>query len=198
MRKYLILFMVLFNICSLDAQQEVVSDTMSYAHFDCNITQTKQKLDKHFFASTTPLYLRVNNVNYAYATLQLGKRKSKIYMYIQIQDKNVCIKKDKVVDILLKTGEIITFKNDFPLNCDGFFAKQLKKKEAEKLKLDDIDLIKVYTYEKNYELYVSQIQNVEIDHQLDCLSSYKIKKSDEVKLKKKDKKNKIQEEKVKP
>ena len=181
-----ILFIVLSGMFRVDAQEKSVTDSTdsSYASADCGIIQTKQKLDKKPFASTTPLHLRVNNSDYVYGTLQLGKRKNKVFMYIQILDKNVCVKKDKVLDVFFKTGEVVTYKNGFSLNCDGFFAKQLSKKEFEKLRLNDIDLIKLYTYKKNYELYVSEIQNIDIDNQLDCLSAYKIKKTDEVKIKK--------------
>jgi hypothetical protein len=175
----------LFGISSTKAQDQNVSDSLSFASFDCGIVQTKQKLSKKAFASTTPLHLRVNNSEYVYATLQLGKRKNKIFMYIQILDKNVCVKKDKILDVFFKTGEVVTYKNGFALNCDGFFAKQLSKKEFQKLRLNDIDMIKLYTYKKNYELYVSEVQNIDIDNQLDCLSAYKIKKTEEVKIKKK-------------
>ena len=41
------------------------------------------------------------------------------------------------------------------------------------------------TYKKNFEMYVSTIQNANIQQSLNCLLTYKIKKSDEVKLKKK-------------
>jgi hypothetical protein len=184
-----ILFIFLSGMFRVDAQEKAVTDSTdsSYASADCGIIQTKQKLYKKPFASTTPLHLRVNNSDYVYGTLQLGKRKNKVFMYIQILDKNVCVKKDKVLDVFFKTGEVVTYKNGFSLNCDGFFAKQLSKKEFEKLRLNDIDLIKLYTYKKNYELYVSEVQNIDIDNQLDCLSAYKIKKTDEVKIKKKKK-----------
>jgi len=187
MRTSYILFVLLVVLGknSLKAQENIVSDTLTFASFDCGIVQTKQKLNKKAFASTTPLYLRVNNSNYIYATLQLGKRKNKIFMYLQILDKNVCVKKDKVLDIFFKSGEVVTYKNRFALNCDGFFAKQLNKKEFQKLRLDDIDMIKLYTYNKNYELYITEIQNINMDNQLDCLYEYKIKKTEEVKIKKK-------------
>ncbi|WP_264744293.1 hypothetical protein [Chryseobacterium oryctis] len=161
------------------------------ASFDCEITQTKQKLDKQYFASTPMMHLRVDNVEYAYATLQFGKRKDKIFMYIQIADKNVCIKKEKVLDISFKSGEVITFKNDFALNCEGYFVKQLSKKDFLKLKDNEITQMKVYAYEKNYELYVSESQNYDIDNQLNCLAVYKVKKTDEIKIKntKKEEKN---------
>ena len=186
--KNVILF-CFFVVCSgcINAQNKE-ADSLEFAHFDCGITQTKQKLDKQFFASTAPIRLRVNNDEFTYTTFQFGKRKNKIYLYLKILEDNVCIKKDKNVDVYFKSGEVITLKNEYPLNCEAFFAKQLKKKELQKLKENEITLIKIYTYKKNYEMYVSEVQNQDIHHYIDCLSAYKVRKSDEVKLKKKDKK----------
>lgn len=183
----LLIFCLIYMALGMKAQK-VVSDS-AFAKFDCGIVQTKQKLKNQFFASTPPIRLRVNNDEYTYATLQLGKRKSRIFIYIQIFANNVCIKKDKNVDVYFKSGEIITLKNEYPLNCEGFFAKQLKKSEIKKLLENEITLIKVYTYHKNYEHYISDIQNHEINSQLNCLLAYKVKKTEEVKLKKQ-KKNK--------
>lgn len=183
MKIYKIIFLSLLFSVFFSKAQKASSDS-AYVSFDCEIVQTKQKLNKKFFASTAPLHLRANNEEYSYSTLQLGKRNNKIFMYIQILANNVCIKKDKNVDIYFKSGEVITLKNEYPLNCEGFFAKQLKKKELEKLKINEITLIKVYTYEKNYEYYVSDIDNYNIDNQIDCLTAYKVKKTDEVKIKK--------------
>lgn len=190
-----ILLFCFFIVCSgwINAQN-TATDSLEFAHFDCGIIQTRQKLDKQFFASTPPIQLRVNNEAFTYATFQLGKRKNKMYLYLRILADNVCIKKDKNVDIYFKSGEIITLKNEYPLNCESFFARQLKKKEVQKLKDNDITMIKIYTYKKNYELYVGEVQNQDTKHQLDCLLGYKVKKSDEVKIKKKDKRNKNQEE----
>lgn len=185
MRNHIVTLIVFFlGIFSAKSQGQPALDSLVFPSFDCGIVQTKQKLNNKPFASTPPLYLRVNNSDYVYATFQLGKRKNNVFLYLQILDKNVCVKKDKVLDIFFKSGEVITYKNGFSLNCDGFFAKQLNKKEFEKLRQNDIDLIKVYTYKQNYELYVSEVQNIDIDNQLDCLSAYKIRKTDEVKIKK--------------
>ena len=157
--KNVILF-CFFVVCSgwINAQNKE-ADSLEFAHFDCGITQTKQKLDKQFFASTAPIRLRVNNDEFTYTTFQFGKRKNKIYLYLKILEDNVCIKKDKNVDVYFKSGEVITLKNEYPLNCEAFFAKQLKKKELQKLKENEITLIKIYTYKKNYEMYVSEVQN---------------------------------------
>lgn len=185
MRNPIFIFIIfILGTLGVNAQEQAVVDSLSFASFDCGIVQNKQELDKKQFASTPPLHLRVNNSAYVYATLQFGKRKNNVFMYIQILDKNVCVKKDKVLNIFFKTGEVVTYENNFALNCDGFFAKQLSKKEYEKLRNNDIDLIKLYTYKQNYELYVTEVQNIDIDNQLDCLAAYKIKKTDEVKIKK--------------
>lgn len=180
-----------FLICSgwINAQNKK-ADSTEFAHFDCDITQTQQRLDKRFFASTPSVQLRVNNDEFTYTTIQFGKRKNRIYLYLKILADNVCIKKDKNVDVYFKSGEVITLKNEYPLNCEAFFAKQMKKKELQKLKDNEISLIKIYTYKKNYEMYVSEVQNQDIHHYIDCLSAYKIKKTDEVKLKNKDKRSK--------
>lgn len=188
---------ILFLGISLKAQKQT-TDSVDFAHFDCGITQTKQKLDKHFFASTPAIRLRVNNDEFTYTTFQFGKRKNKIYLYLKILEDNVCVKKDKNVDVYFKSGEVITLKNEYPLNCESFFARQLKKKELQKLKENEISLIKIYTYKKNYEMYVNEVQNQDIHHYIDCLSEYKVKKSDEVKIKKKDKRTRNQEESVNP
>ncbi|SDQ17020.1 hypothetical protein SAMN05421664_0859 [Chryseobacterium soldanellicola] len=177
----IILFCLLFSVF-LKAQK--LSSDSAFVSFDCGIVQNKQKLDREFFASTPPLQLRANNEELTYSTIQLGKRKNKIFLYLQIIAKNVCIKKDKNVDIYFKSGEIITLKNEYPLNCEGFFAKQLTKKELEKLRGNEITLIKVYTYKKNYEYYVSDTDNTNFDNQIDCLSAYGVKKTDQVKIKK--------------
>ena len=131
--------------------------------------------------------MRVNNEEFVYVTVQFGKRKNKLYLYLQILQDNICIKKEKNVDIQFKSGEVITLKNEYPINCESFFAKQLKKKEIEKLLQNEITQIKMYTYKKNFEMYVNTVHNAHIQQSLDCLLQYKIKKSDEVKLKKKDK-----------
>ena len=185
----LLFFNFLFWAVFFNAQNQSANST-EFAHFDCDITQTKQRLNKRFFASTPAVQLRVNNDEFTYTTIQFGKRKNKIYLYLKILADNVCIKKDKNVDVYFKSGEVITLKNEYPLNCEAFFAKQMKKKELQKLKDNEISLIKIYTYKKNYEMYVSEVQNQDIHHYIDCLSAYKIKKSDEVKLKNKDKRSK--------
>lgn len=186
MFKKLLFFNLLFWAILFNAQSKP-TDSTEFVPFDCGITQTKQRLDKRFFASTPPIELRVNNEELVYVTLQFGKRKNKLYLYLRILEGNICIKKEKNVDIQFKSGEVITLKNEYPINCESFFAKQLNKKEIEKLLQNEITQIKMYTYKKNFEMYVNTVHNASIQQSLDCLLQYKIKKSDEVKLKKKDK-----------
>lgn len=169
---------------SLFRAQSKPADSAAFVTFDCEITQTKQRLDKRFFASTPPIELRVNNEELVYVTLQFGKRKNKLYLYLRILEDNICIKKEKNVDIQFKSGEVITLKNEYPINCESFFAKQLRKKEIEKLLQNEVTQIKMYTYKKNFEIYVDTLHNAHIQQSLNCLLPYKIKKSDEVKVKK--------------
>lgn len=178
-----IIFLSLLFIIVLGNAQQKINDSVELSNFDCGIIQSKQKLDKHFFASTPSIQLRVNNEELTYTTFQLGKRKNKMYLYLKILKDNVCIKKDKNVDVYFKSGEITTLKNEYSLNCNSFFAKELKKKELQKLRENEITLIKIYTYKKNYEMYVNEVQNQNIHQGIDCLSGYKIQKSSEVKIK---------------
>lgn len=183
MRYWLLFYFLL--VAALFSAQKQMADSTQYAHFDCGIIQTKQKLDKLFFASAPAIQLRVNNDELVYTTFQLGKRKKNIYLYLKILANNICIKKDKNVDVYFRSGEIITLSNEYSLNCEALFARQLNKKEIRKIKENEIVLIKIYTYKKNYEMYINDIQNQDIHHYLDCLSEYKIKKSDAVKVKNK-------------
>lgn len=190
----ILFFSMLFWAIFINAQEKE-ADSTEFAHFDCGITQTKQKLDKRLFASTPPMQLRANNEDFIYTTFQFGKRKKRIFLYLEILKDNVCIKKEKNVDVYFKTGEIITLKNEYPLNCDSFFAAQLNKKELKKLYVNEITMIKIYTYKKNYEMYINDVQNHDIHLYIECLSEYKIKKDDEIKVKKrKEKRNRNQEQ----
>lgn len=179
-------FCILFSAVDFYAQNNA-SDSTEFAHFDCEITQTQQKLNRLFFASAPAIELRVNNEEQMYASFQLGKRKDKIYLYLKLLEDNICIKKDKNVDFHFKTGEIITLKNEYPINCDALFVKQLTKKEIKKLKENELTFLQIYTYKKNFEIYLNEVQNHDIHHYIDCLLGYKIKKTNEVKPEKNNK-----------
>ncbi|MEF9478738.1 hypothetical protein OWR28_14430 [Chryseobacterium sp. 1B4] len=98
-------------------------------------------------------------------------------MYIKILDKNVCIKKDQILDIQFANGETTSYKNDFHVNCDGVFVRKFDPEEMKKLDRGTMSVIKVYTYRKNYEFLLNHTQNYNIANQLHCLSAYKIKRS---------------------
>ena len=184
MKFHHLLFLNFLFWASFFHAQSKVADSIEFVSFDCGITQTKQRLDNRFFASTKPIELRVNNEELVYVTLQFGKRKNKLYLYLRILEDNICIKKEKNVDIQFKSGEVITLKNEYPINCESFFAKQFRKKEIQKLLQNEVTQIKMYTYNKNFEMYVNTLHNAHIQQSLNCLLQYKIKKSDEVKVKK--------------
>lgn len=184
--KHWLLYYFAFGATTGIHAQKQTADSTEYAHFDCAIMRTRQKPGAHSFASAPAIQLRVNNDEYVYTKFQLGKRKNKLYLYLKILADNVCIKKDENVDLHFRSGEIMTLANRYPLNCDALFVRQLKKKELRKIKENQIALIRIYTYKKNYEMYVSEIQNHEIHHSIDCLSEYKITKAEKTELNIKD------------
>lgn len=153
-------------------------DSAQFAHFDCGIIQTKQKLDHRFFASVSSIKLRIDNEEQMYASFQLGKRKNKIYLYLKLLGEDICINNDKNVDVYFKTGEVIVLKNEFPINCESLFARQLSKKELKKFKENEITQLQIYTYKKNYEIYLNEVHRQDILHYINCLSAYKIKKGE--------------------
>ncbi|MEC3874187.1 hypothetical protein [Chryseobacterium salviniae] len=181
MLKFCITFFCISFFAPSFHAQDKVADSAEFAHFDCEITQTKQKLDRRFFASVPAIRIRINNEEQMYASLHLGKRKNKMYLYLKLLADNICIKKDKNVDLHFKTGEILTLKNEYPINCESLFVKQLTKKELKKLRENELTFLQIYTYKKNYEMYLNDVQNQDIHQYIDCLSAYKIKKTNEVK-----------------
>ncbi|MBT2623745.1 hypothetical protein [Chryseobacterium sp. ISL-6] len=175
-KDYCSLFFILCGLSMFNAQNAVDSISKT-AQFDCKITQTKQKMHNKYFVSAPELRLRANNQSYVYALFQLGKRENKVFMYIRILDKNVCIKKDQILDIQCLNGKVVSYKNDFHVNCDGIFVKKFNAKEIKNLSQSEMSIIKIYTYQKNYEFLLSRTQNYNINNQLHCLSAYKIKQS---------------------
>ncbi|WP_066437319.1 hypothetical protein [Chryseobacterium sp. CCH4-E10] len=184
MLKFFAFFCILFFAVDFYAQ-DIALDSIEFAHFDCEITQTKQKLNRRFFASVPGIKFRINNEEQMYASFQFGKRKNKIFLYLKLLEDNICLKNDKNVDLHFKTGEIITLKNEYPINCQSLFVKQLTKKELKKLKENELTFLQIYTYKKNFEIYINEVQNQDIHHYIDCLSAYKIRKTNEMKPEKK-------------
>lgn len=170
---YFTLFVIFFGELFIHAQ--ALSDSVSKtAHFDCKISVHKEKLKSKALVTTPHLRLRANNEELVYALLQLGKRGRNIFMYIRIIDKNVCVKKDQILEIQYKSGEAVYYKNDYPVNCDGIFVREFDKKELKKIDDNEIAEIKIYTYQKNYEFLVSGTVNYDISNQIHCLAAHKL------------------------
>ncbi|WP_426478065.1 hypothetical protein ACP3T3_00860 [Chryseobacterium sp. CBSDS_008] len=173
-KTYWTFFFIGFGGLFLQAQV-VLDSALKTAQFDCKITQTKEKLGNKYFVSTQDLRLRAENEEFVYAIMELGKRVNSIFMYIRIIDKNVCIKKQQVVEIKYVSGETVSYKNDYPVNCDGIFVRKFNQKELKTINEKEMAVIKIYTYQKNYEFLISSTQNYNINNQIHCLAAYRIK-----------------------
>lgn len=175
------LFIFSFGIVSSKAHgQEIdslrlISKNPQKMYYDCEVLQDNRKLKGRRFASVPPMYLQANNEKLTYGVFQLGKRGGQIYLYVNILDDSVCLKDDKNMDIIFSTGKILTLRNRFPINCDGIFAKKLKLHEIQKILQNDIIQIKIYSYTKNYEFYVSPFQDGQLSRHIRCLQNYKMR-----------------------
>lgn len=168
-----ILLLIVLTIISnrVKAQNVNQTDTIS-----CPILQNELLLSGKRFASTTPILLRVFNEDYEYAVFQLGKRKSKIYLYFKIFTDNVCVKQKQPLELYFKNGDRYILKNSFAVNCDGTAALQLTRKDRKKLMTNDINSIKFFTLKKDYEFSPNASDNQNIKLYLHCLKLYKVKK----------------------
>lgn len=169
-----ILFLIgLFSISnSIKAQKVNPIDTLS-----CPISQNELLLSGKLFASAIPILLRVFNEDYEYAVFQLGKRKSKIYLYFKIFTDNVCVKQEQPLELYFKDGEMYVLKNAFKVNCDGTAALELTRRDIKKLMGHNINTIKFYTLKKDYEFSPSTEDNQNIKFYLHCLKLYKVRKN---------------------
>ena len=169
--KFLFLITFFSISCSIKAQKVNQIDTLS-----CPVSQNELLLSGKFFASATPILLRVFNEDYEYAVLQLGKRKNKMYLYFKIFTDNVCVKQKQPLELYFKSGEMYVLKNSFSVNCDGTAALQLTRRDIKKLMGNNINTIKFYTLKKDYEFSPNANDNLNIKAYLYCLKLYKIKK----------------------
>ena len=142
----------------------------------CNILENQQKLHKKHFLSGSPLLLMVDNAENLYVKVQIGKRTDKIFLYLNVLAPNVCIEKERNVDVYFHSGEILRLKNDFRLNCEGIWVKQLSQKELQKFTEYPIQHIKIFSYHKDYELNISEEQDQNIKSQIECLKQLKVRK----------------------
>lgn len=166
-------FLIFFSSGSRSFAQEIPVPIEEWKEPVCDIFPHSQKLRKKNFISTSPFLLRVDNQEYLYAEAQLGKRKHKIFLFLKVLTDNVCLKKEKNVDIYFSSGEILRLKNDYPLNCEGVWVREFSAKELEKIKNYPIEFIRLYTYDKDYEFYLSNEQNKILKRQIDCLKTAK-------------------------
>lgn len=168
-----ILFLiVLFSISySIKAQKVNPIDTLN-----CSISQNELLLSGKLFASAPAILLRVFNEDYEYAVFQLGKRRSKIFLYFKIFTDNVCVKQQQPLVLYFKSGEKYVLKNSFAVNCDGTAALELTRRDRKKLMANNINTIKFFTLKRDYEFSPSAVDNENIKEYLSCLKLYRVKK----------------------
>ena len=182
LKKYLLSFLGLMYFSSITfAQEEQKQDSLQIISknpketvtINCKIVQGHKKLKGRRFASAQPLYLRTNKDTLTYGVFQLGKRGKDLFLYVKILDESVCLKKEGNFDMFFASGEKITLKNQFPINCEGAFAHKLKAKEIDEIIFKDLTKVSVYTYHKNYEFLISPKQNDDITTLIQCLRRFK-------------------------
>lgn len=163
---------VLFAISNPVKAQKAISA----GNLNCPISQNDLLLSGKLFASAPPILLRVFNEQYEYAVMQLGKRKSSLFLYFKIFTDNVCVKQEQPLELYFKNGDMYILKNLFSVNCDGTAVVELTENDIKKLNENTINMIKFYTLKKDYEFSPSEADNQNLKKYLNCLKVYKIKK----------------------
>ena len=156
-----------------DSLQIISKNPKEPVTINCKIVQGHKKLKGRHFASAQPLYLRANKDTLTYGVFQFGRRRKDLFLYVKILDESVCLKKEEDFDILFASGEKITLKNQFPINCEGAFAHKLNAKEIDEIIFKEITKVSIYTYHKNYEFLISPKQSDDIITLIQCLRRYK-------------------------
>ncbi|QAR30240.1 hypothetical protein EQP59_02140 [Ornithobacterium rhinotracheale] len=158
--------------------QETLQDTVFPQHLkaDCEVFQPREKLKGRRYATVNPIYLRAENTEYTYAVLHIGKRGGQLYFYLDVLTPSVCFKEGKIIDIHFTNGEILTLKNEYPINCEGIFATRMSSKMRKYLTEKNIAKIELFSYEKNYDFFVSDIQDLQIKKNIHCLKQYRYKR----------------------
>jgi hypothetical protein len=142
---------------------------------NCPITQNEQLLDGKHFASVPPIFLRVYNETYEYATLQLGKRKENIFLYFKIFTDNTCVKQEQPLELYFEDGSILSLKNELKVNCNGNIVLELSAKEITMIRDHMINKIRLFTLNKDYEFNPTDADNKLIGDYLTCLKHYDVK-----------------------
>uniref|UniRef100_UPI0039A63649 hypothetical protein n=1 Tax=Ornithobacterium rhinotracheale TaxID=28251 RepID=UPI0039A63649 len=158
--------------------QETLQDVIfpQYLKADCEVFQPREKLKGRRYATVNPIYLRAENTEYTYAVLHIGKRGGQLYFYLDVLTPSVCFKEGKIIDIHFTNGEILTLKNEYPINCEGIFATRMSSKMRKYLTEKNIAKIELFSYEKNYDFFVSDIQDLQIKKNIHCLKQYRYKR----------------------
>ena len=156
-----------------DSLQIISKNPKEPVTINCKIVQGHKKLKGRRFASAQPLYLRANKDTLTYGVFQFGKRGEDLFLYVKILDESVCLKKEEDFDMFFASGEKITLKNQFPINCEGAFAHKLNAKEIDEIIFKEITKVSIYTYHKNYEFLISPKQSDDIITLIQCLRRYK-------------------------
>lgn len=175
LKQYLLIILVSFSVTAFaqDSLQIFSNNSKETTKTtNCKIVQEQKKLKGRRFISAQPLYLRTNKDTLTYGVFQFGRRGEQLFLYVKLLDESVCLKKDKNFDILFSTGEKITLKNQFPINCEGNFAHKLRAKEIDGIVFREISKITIHTYHKNYEFLISPKQGNEIINTIQCLRRY--------------------------
>lgn len=141
----------------------------------CPITQNTLLLDGKHFASVPPIFLRVYNESAEYATLQLGKRKRKVFLYFKIFTDNTCVKQEQPLELYFENGELLSLKNELKVNCDGNVVLELSRSEITKIRSHLINKIKLFTLNKDYEFSPTDADNKILSEFLICFKYYKVK-----------------------
>lgn len=171
------LLKILFVIVLFSISNSIIAQKIpTLSNLNCPISQNDLLLSGKLFASAPPILLRVFNEEYEYAVVQLGKRKSSLYLYFKIFTDNVCVKQEQPLEIYFKNGDLYILKNSFAVNCDGTAVLELTSRDIKKLNANPINSIKFYTLKKDYEFSPSEADNQNLKKYLNCLKVYKIRK----------------------
>ncbi len=172
-QKTLLLILLISFSGIVQAQKKKKSHPLD--NIDCPITQNELLLDGKQFASVPPIFLRVYNETAEYATLQLGKRKRKVFLYFKIFTDNTCVKQEQPLELYFENGEMLRLKNQLKVNCDGNVVLQLSASQITKIKSHMINKIKLFTLNKDYEFSPTDADNKILREYLTCFKYYKVK-----------------------
>ncbi|PZX93678.1 hypothetical protein DOS84_09725 [Flavobacterium aquariorum] len=169
----ILLLIAMITFSGVSAQKKKKSHPLD--GINCPITQNELLLDGKHFASVPPIFLRVYNESYEYATLQLGKRKGNIFLYFKIFTDNTCVKQEQPLELYFENGEILSLKNKLKVNCEGNVVLELSVREIKIIRSHMINKIRLFTLNKDYEFSPTDADNKLLREYLTCFKYYKVK-----------------------